>query len=122
MIFNTINNTKRIYSQVYSHATNGPFGLLPPELLDLIISRFVDDTSTLLACALVHPTWTRISRRHLPPLMILVVSSSRAKELNELLCSSRGTLSPSIAVVTLIYTYSYVFDRGTGRGGAPRPY
>ncbi|KAF9035330.1 hypothetical protein BDZ89DRAFT_1036218 [Hymenopellis radicata] len=35
---------QRIHSQVYSHATNGPFGLLPPELLGLIISHFIDDT------------------------------------------------------------------------------
>ncbi|KAF9022688.1 hypothetical protein BDZ89DRAFT_1042084 [Hymenopellis radicata] len=85
-----------------SSASTGPFGLVPQELLDLIIAYLADDKATLLSCALVHPTWNSISRHHLPSLSLVISSPSRAKELRKLLRSSRETLSSSITGITLV--------------------
>ncbi|KAF9022662.1 hypothetical protein BDZ89DRAFT_1070487 [Hymenopellis radicata] len=85
-----------------SSASTGPFGLVPQELLDLIIAYLADDKATLLSCALVHSTWTSISRYHLPSLSLVVSSPSRAKELTKLLRSSRETVSSSITGITLV--------------------
>ncbi|KAF9022678.1 hypothetical protein BDZ89DRAFT_1163125 [Hymenopellis radicata] len=102
MAFNTIQNilTKHAHTR-RSSACTGSFGLVPQELLDLVIFFLTDDQATLLSCALVHPTWTSISRYHLPPLS-LVISPSRVKELIKLLRSSRETLSSSITGITLV--------------------
>ncbi|KAF9022683.1 hypothetical protein BDZ89DRAFT_1042081 [Hymenopellis radicata] len=80
----------------------GLFGPVPQELLDLVIFHLADDRTTLLSCALVHSTWTSISRYHLRPLILVVSSSSRATELLNLLCSSRETLSLSITGIALV--------------------
>ncbi|KAF9035423.1 hypothetical protein BDZ89DRAFT_490237 [Hymenopellis radicata] len=85
-----------------SHASTGPFGLVPQELIDLVLSYLVDDKAALLSCALVHPTWTSISRYRLPALTLVVSSPSRAKELTKLLRSSRETLSSSITGINLV--------------------
>ncbi|KAF8901103.1 hypothetical protein CPB85DRAFT_134882 [Mucidula mucida] len=85
-----------------SSASTGPFGLVPQELLDLIIGYLTDDKVTLLSCALVHPAWTRISRYHLPPVTLVVSSPARSKELCKTLCSSRETLSSAITGITLV--------------------
>ncbi|KAF8901117.1 hypothetical protein CPB85DRAFT_1256453 [Mucidula mucida] len=90
---------------VHSHrssASTGPFGLLPQELLDLIIAHLGDDTATLLSCALVHPTWISISRCHLPRITLVVSTPARSKALTKLLRSSRETLSSSITGITLV--------------------
>ncbi|KAF9035410.1 hypothetical protein BDZ89DRAFT_1062190 [Hymenopellis radicata] len=103
MAFNTIPNilAKLSHSRRCSACT-GPFGLVPQELLDLVIFFLADDKATLLSFALVHPTWTSISRYHLPSLALVVSSLSRAKELTKLLRSSRETLSSSITGITLV--------------------
>ncbi len=93
--------TKFAHSR-HSSAATGLFGLLPQELLDVIIAHLVDDKTTLLSCALVHPAWTSISRYHLPPLTLVVSSPSRSKELVKLLHSSRETLSSSITGITFV--------------------
>ncbi|KAF9022679.1 hypothetical protein BDZ89DRAFT_1163126 [Hymenopellis radicata] len=84
-------------------ASTGP--TVPQELLDLVISHLADDRTTLLSCALVHPTWTSISRYHLRPLILVVSSSYRATELTalmELLRPSCETLSASITAISLV--------------------
>ncbi|KAF8901105.1 hypothetical protein CPB85DRAFT_1439240 [Mucidula mucida] len=85
-----------------SSAITGPFGLVPPEVLDLIIGYLTDDKVTLLSCALVHPAWTSISRYHLPPVTLIVSSPSRSKDLCKLLRSSQETLSSSVTGITLV--------------------
>ncbi|KAF9022659.1 hypothetical protein BDZ89DRAFT_1070484 [Hymenopellis radicata] len=84
-------------------ASTGLFGRVPQELLDLVIFHLADDRTTLLSCALVHSTWTSVSRYHLRPL-ILVVSSeiSRTTEIPELLRPSCETLSASITGIKLV--------------------
>ncbi|KAF9022684.1 hypothetical protein BDZ89DRAFT_1070497 [Hymenopellis radicata] len=84
-----------------SSVSTGPFRLLPPELLDLIISHLAHDRATLLLCALVHPTWTSISRYHLT-LTLTIAPLSRARELTNLLLSSGETLSLSITGIVLV--------------------
>ncbi|KAF8997533.1 hypothetical protein BDZ89DRAFT_772400 [Hymenopellis radicata] len=79
-----------------------PFRFIPQEILDLIISSLSDDKASLLSCALVHPTWTSISRYHLRPRTLVVSSPSRAQELTELLRSSHETLSSSITGIKLL--------------------
>ncbi|KAF9034726.1 hypothetical protein BDZ89DRAFT_1062450 [Hymenopellis radicata] len=102
----TFNSLRKLISKLTrthrSSASTGPFGLVPQELLDLILSYLVDDKAALLSCALVHPTWTGISRYRLPALTLVVSSPSRAKELTKLLRSSRETLSSSIAGINLV--------------------
>ncbi|KAF8908306.1 hypothetical protein CPB85DRAFT_1436102 [Mucidula mucida] len=83
-------------------ANTGPFGLVPQELLDIIISHFIDDKVSLLSCALVHPSWTGISRYYLSALNLVISSPSGAKELTKLLRSSREMLSSSITGITLV--------------------
>ncbi|KAF9024412.1 hypothetical protein BDZ89DRAFT_1069069 [Hymenopellis radicata] len=103
MAFNIIR--KFISKLTHTHrssASTGPFGLVPQELLDLVLSCLVDDKAALLSCALVHPTWIGISRYHLPALTLVVSSPSRAKELTKLLRSSCETLSPSITGINLV--------------------
>ncbi|KAF8916904.1 hypothetical protein CPB85DRAFT_258211 [Mucidula mucida] len=103
MAFSIIRNIiDKIAHTRRSSAITGPFGLLPQELLDLIIAHLGDDKVTLLSCALVHSTWTIISRYHLPSVMLVVSSPSRSKELVKLLRSSRETLSSSITGITLV--------------------
>ncbi|KAF8916898.1 hypothetical protein CPB85DRAFT_1250648 [Mucidula mucida] len=85
-----------------SSASTGPFGIVPQELLDLIIAYLGDDKVTLLSCALVHPAWTSVSRYHLPPGTLVVSSPARSKELVKLLRSSRETLSSSITGIALV--------------------
>ncbi|KAF9000357.1 hypothetical protein BDZ89DRAFT_1147317, partial [Hymenopellis radicata] len=96
---------QQVYTLHRSFAITGPFGLVPQELLDLIIASLANDKASLLSCALVHPSWTSISRYYLPPLNLVVSSPSRAKELTKLLRSSRETFSWSISGVTLSATY-----------------
>ncbi|KAF9030483.1 hypothetical protein BDZ89DRAFT_668788 [Hymenopellis radicata] len=100
-IFNKLTHPRR------SSACTGPFGLVPQELLDHIISYLADDRASLLSSALVHPTWTSISRYHIPPLTLVVTSSSRAKELTKLLRSSRETLSSSVSGIMLVGDVSF---------------
>ncbi|KAF9022692.1 hypothetical protein BDZ89DRAFT_197943 [Hymenopellis radicata] len=95
-IFNQLTHSRR------SSASTGPFGLVPQELLDHIIYYLADDRASLLSCALVHPTWTSISRYHLPPLTLVVTCPFRAKELTKLLRSSREMLSSSVSGVMLV--------------------
>ena len=83
-------------------ASTGLFGPVPQELLDLVIFHLADDRTTLLSCALVHSTWTSISRYHLRPFILVVSSTSRATELMSLLRSSRETLSSSTTGITLV--------------------
>ncbi len=85
-----------------SSASTGPFGLVPQELLDLVIGYLADDKVALLSCALVHPAWTSISRYHLSPVMLVVSTPARSKDLVKLLRSSRETLSSSITGITLV--------------------
>ncbi|KAF9022660.1 hypothetical protein BDZ89DRAFT_197680 [Hymenopellis radicata] len=95
-IFNKLTHSHR------SSASTGPFGLVPQELLDHIVFYLADDRASTLSCALVHPTWTSISRYHLPPLTLVANSPSRANELTKLLRSSRETLSSSITGIMLV--------------------
>ncbi|KAF9013747.1 hypothetical protein BDZ89DRAFT_1046679 [Hymenopellis radicata] len=119
MALNIIRNFINKFTHTHrSSASTGPFGLVPQELLDLIIAYLADDKATLLSCALVHPTWNNISRHHLPPLTLLVSSPSRAKELVRLLHSSRETLSPSITGITLVGDVP--FDDNSTDGKSPR--
>ncbi len=85
-----------------SFASTGPVGLVPQELLNLIIAHIGNDKTTLLSCALVHPAWTSISRYHLPPVSRVVFSPSRSKEPSKLLRPSRETLTSSITGITLV--------------------
>ncbi|KAF9022686.1 hypothetical protein BDZ89DRAFT_1070499 [Hymenopellis radicata] len=101
-----------------SSACTGPFGLVPQELLDLVIFFLADDKATLLFCALVHPTWTSISRHHLPSLSLVISSPSRAKELRNLLHSSCETLSSCITGITLVG--GIPFDDILANGKSPR--
>ncbi|KAF9031805.1 hypothetical protein BDZ89DRAFT_607416 [Hymenopellis radicata] len=103
MAFSTIQNLIiKLTKSRRSFASTGPFGFVPQELLDIIISSLANDKASLLSCALVHPTWTSISRYYLPPLTVVVSSPSRAKELTKLLCSSRETFSSTITGVALV--------------------
>ncbi|KAF9009115.1 hypothetical protein BDZ89DRAFT_539437 [Hymenopellis radicata] len=89
-------------SRQRSYVLSGPFGFVPAEILDLVISHLANDKAALMQCALVHPTWTRVSRHHLAPLTLAVSSRSHAKELTNVLNSPRETLSLSITGITLI--------------------
>ncbi|KAF9022653.1 hypothetical protein BDZ89DRAFT_1137166 [Hymenopellis radicata] len=115
-LINKLTHTRR------SSASTGPFGLVPQELIDLIIASLADYKATLLSCALVHPTWNSISRHHLPPLTLLVSSPSRAKELVRLLQSSRETLSPSITGITLVGDVPFDDNSTNGKFPCTRPY
>ncbi|KAF8917179.1 hypothetical protein CPB85DRAFT_1250318 [Mucidula mucida] len=99
-------------------ACSGPFGLVPQELLDLIIAYLFNDKATLLSCALVHPSWNSISRHHLASLTLRISSPSRAKELVKLLHSSRQTLSSSITGITLVGDVP--FDNISANAKSPR--
>ncbi len=101
-----------------SSASTGPFGIVPQELLDLIIAYLGDDKVTLLSCALVHPAWTSVSRYHLPPGTLVVSSPAHSKELVKLLRSSRETLSSSITGIALVGDVP--FDDIAMNGKSPR--
>ncbi|KAF8916912.1 hypothetical protein CPB85DRAFT_1559354 [Mucidula mucida] len=94
--FNMLAHTQR------SSASSGPFELVPQELLDLTIANLANDKAALLSCAVVHPSWTSISRYYLPPWTLILSSPFRAQELLTILRSSHETLSSTITGVTLV--------------------
>ncbi|KAF9017335.1 hypothetical protein BDZ89DRAFT_380780 [Hymenopellis radicata] len=94
MVLHTLHNfLAKFTSRQRSYVLSGPFGFVPAEILDLVISHLANDKAALMQCALVHPTWTRVSRHHLAPLTLAVSSRSHAKELTKVLkLTARDTL------------------------------
>ncbi|KAF8908365.1 hypothetical protein CPB85DRAFT_1254024 [Mucidula mucida] len=118
MAFTIENIISKFTHSQRSFAITGPVGRVPQELLDIIIAHLIDDKASLLSCALVHPSWTGISRHYLRALNIVVTSPSRAKDLIKLLHSSREMLSSSITGITLVGEAPV--DNTTARGKSPR--
>ncbi|KAF9023469.1 hypothetical protein BDZ89DRAFT_1191207 [Hymenopellis radicata] len=115
MAFTIQNLINKFTSSRRSFASTGPFGLVPQELLDLIIASLANDKASLLSCALHQPVLS-------PPLTLVVSSPSRAKELTKLLRSSREMFTSSITGITLVGDVSFENIPTSGKSPRARSY
>ncbi|KAF8869323.1 hypothetical protein CPB85DRAFT_1447105 [Mucidula mucida] len=121
MTFNTLHD---YIAEFFHHpkrlnALNGPFGLVPTEIPDLIISHLALNKAILLQYVLIHPTWTCICRHYYAPLLLFIPSNHHVQELMKVLSSPHKTLSVSITGLTL---FKEVPLFGNGKSPLVQPY